>query len=38
MTETNENKASAKPADATNYKNRAQIKSDGVVNVSISTL
>jgi len=38
MIDTNQNKKSAKPADATSSKNRAQIKTDGVVNVSSETL
>ena len=38
MIDTTKNQKSAKPADASNSKNRAQIKVDGVVNVSLQTL
>jgi hypothetical protein len=38
MAESNQKQASNKAADSASYKNRAQIKNDGVVNVSFQTL
>ena len=38
MADANQKQTSAKVADAASYKNRAQIKNDGVVNVSYQTL
>jgi hypothetical protein len=38
MAEANLKQASSKAADSASYKNRAQIKNDGVVNVSSQTL
>jgi hypothetical protein len=38
MAETNQKQSTGKAADSANYKNRAQIKNDGVVNVSNQTL